>query len=209
VFVLEVTLDYEATEEIRKKIWKVRESWGKEFHRSDLVYCELKPYCRLTGIEAKPTVKAVENWVIGEIGHIVIQRAFDAVEVEKKLDGVEVHHDVEYEGVPLEIKTTTLRILNPTHLPQEYLDQLAFGLVFEQVREGKLLTLDLVTKTLLVWKVRLSTRELEEYTRRFMRQYRKIMDAVKRRDPSILKPKYEECEYCPYCYPGGCPYFRK
>jgi len=202
---MKIELDYAFTQEVREKIWQTREKWGKEFHRSDLVYCPLKAYCRLRGIEAKPRAKVVENWIVGEIAHRLVQRAFELVEVEKEFQGAQVHFDIIHRGLPLEVKTTITSILNKEHIPQEYLDQLIYGLVFNQSKEGLLMTFDIVNKVLLVWRIRISNRELEEYTRKFISQRRRILEAAKKGDPSMLEPKWNECKTCPYNYEGGCP----
>lgn len=209
---VEVQLDYELTEEVRSRIWRSREKWGKEFHRTDLVYCKLKPYCRLTGVEARVKREVVESWLIGEIGHQLIQRAFKLTEVKREFQGAQVHYDVILPGEGgriMEVKTSTLNILNASQIPKEYLEQCVYGMVFSQHREALLLTLDLNSKLLLVWRISIAKEELEEWTERFIKQKNSIIEAVEKGDPGSLTPKYEECVTCMYGYSGGCPKFRK
>lgn len=206
---MQVELDYDLTEEIKKYIWRTHSQWGSEFHRSDLVYCELKPYCRLTGISARPRPRVVENWVVGEIGHILIQKAFKLVEVEREFEGAQVHYDVIFKSLPLEIKTSVLSILNQSHIPREYLDQIAYGLVFSNSTEGLLLTLDIVDKILLVWRVKLTHEELEYYKSSFIKRKERILTAVAESNPYLLEPKRDECDLCVYAYQNGCPWYTK
>jgi len=202
---MKIELDYESTEKLRSRIWRHRDTWGKELHRSDLVYCPLKAYCRLTGVEAKPREKTVEAWIVGTAIHEVIQRAFKEKEIKVSNGVIEAHLDTRYRRCPLEIKTTTLSILRPSEIPDEYIQQLIFGMVLEGKRTGYLLTLDIVNKTMLVWKVKLTTTEWEEWRDRMIVRRSKILEAVERRDPSMLEPKISECPDCPYNYRGGCP----
>jgi len=202
---VKIELDYESTEKLRSRIWRYRDTWGKELHRSDLVYCPLKAYCRLTGIEAKPREKVVESWIVGTAIHEVIQRAFKEKEIKVSNGVIEAHLDTRYRGCPLEIKTTVLTISRPSEIPDEYIQQLIYGMILEGKRTGYLLTLDIVNKTILVWKVRLTTTEWEDWRDRMIVERSKILEAVQSRNPFILKPQIGECSTCPYCYPDGCP----
>ena len=206
---MEIELDYELTEKIRHLVWRYQDKWGKELHRTDMVYCPVKAYCRLKGIKPKPKGRSLENWIIGEIGHALIQRAFENVEVEKEYEGVVMHYDVVWDNMPMEIKTTVTGILHAAQIPDEYLEQLTYGLVMSGDKEGLLLTFDLLNKLILVWRIKLSDDELEKARRRFIKRKNLILEAVKRNDPSILQPYYEECSNCPYAYkPDGCPCYR-
>ena len=202
---MKIELDYSLTEELRSLIWRRRETWGKEFHRSDAVYCPLKAYCRMTGIEARPREQVVERWIIGELAHMIIERAFKQTEVEVLFNGSSAHIDVLYIDSPLEIKTSTLSIMNSVQLPEAWLKQLLYGMVFVNKREGILLTLDVVNKVLLAWKVRVSKKELVAASKEFRQKKRAILEAVKTGNWKLLKPKLEECSSCPYNYEGGCP----
>jgi len=205
---VKVELDYVLTEELREKIWKNVSTWGRELHRSDCIQCPLKAYNRLTGLESRPSMHAVENWVIGKAIHDVIEGAFDLTEVEMSVMDAVVHFDVMYGSVPLEIKTTVYPMFTPAQLRREYIDQLGYGMVFTGGTHGNLLTLDLLNKMLLAWSVDFTAQEVQDYSRRFVDLITGVKEAVNRGSPNLLKPRYEECQFCEYNYVGGCKFRR-
>jgi len=203
---MKIELDYEMQIKIREQLWAhEKEKWGHELHRTDIIYCPLKAYCRLTDVPPKYTDELLSKLIVGEVAHVLIERAFPLSEVHERHEGCEVHYDFIFDTCPVEIKTTTATILNKHQIPKEWIDQLVLGLALRGTPTGYLLIFSLMTKVISVWKIELTEKELEQRRAMFIRQVKLLRQAVEERKPELLEPKKIECKSCIYNYAGGCP----
>jgi len=202
-----VKLNYEKTKELRDRLWQTKSLFSREkYERSDFIYCPLKGFNRMLGIQGrKPSMKVVASWVIGEALHLVIQRAFKDTEVVQELmPGVNTRLDILWDRIA-EIKTTKFNMFHPSHVPESYLKQLEFALAFREEAAGYLVTLDIRNNILLVWDVEFSLAYLAKQQKRYRGQLHLLKTAVEVRNPYLLSPNLEECPYCIYLY--NCSYF--
>jgi hypothetical protein len=188
-----------------------REGW----HRSDSIACPLKGYWRITG-EIKPDLgpSDVGILLLGELCHIALHKYFDAKEKVYDLGGIAITVDAIYGCFPIETKTTRKKVYKKEDLLDEWLEQLAIAMAVMGVNTGYLMVLNIITFGLTVWEVTMSTDELNMFGNACLFQNYSIGDAVKKRDPSLLKPKYKECGNCSYRPKPrkdkkGCPYYKK
>jgi len=188
-----------------------REGW----HRSDSIACPLKAYWRLTG-EIEPDLGATDvgMLLLGELCHIALHKYFDAKEKVFDLGGINVTVDAIYKVFPIETKSTRKKIYRKEDLLDEWLEQLAIAMAVMGVNTGYLMIMNIITFSLTVWEISMSTDELNMFGNACLFQNYSISDAVKKRDPSLLKPKYKDCAYCSYRPKPrkdkkGCPYFKK
>jgi len=176
-------------------------------HRSDVISCPLKAYWRLTGHKPEYTPKDVGNFILGKLAHEMIEEYFDFQEKQIKVGGlVYVTIDAILDGYPIEIKTTRRKIYRRDDLPREWIEQLAFAMSALKVNKGYIFVLNYISFAIMVWEVELTDQEIKTLTNQMLWSIIKILDAVKRRDPSSLSPKREECKFC--CYRKTCPYRR-
>ncbi|MHC4748424.1 MAG: hypothetical protein ACYTFW_00985 [Planctomycetota bacterium] len=158
----------------------------------------------------------VENWITGEVIHRIVQDAFppEDTEVLRIREDIivlgkspEVHFDIIWDDDIVELKSTIRSILVAEDIPQEYLDQIRYGLVFDQTKKGAgLVTFDIVNKVLLYWDLSFSEKELKEANTEYQLKMKVIAIAVETKNYTFLEPNYRECRGCPYNYRNGCPY---
>jgi len=194
---LKLKINYEKTNELREVIWGHGSSWGEEPHRSDAVFCPVKAYNRMIGMESIAKPKTVEIWVIGEALHNIVQSKFELTEMLRERKGTEVHIDIMWDK-PAELKTTRMSIIKDVQMPREYIDQSRYGLVFLGELEGYLITLDIVNAVFLVWDIALTKEELKEAEDEYDEIMGLIYYAVNVRNPLVLTPRREECKDCTY-----------
>jgi len=184
------------------------------FHRSDAISCPLKAYWRLTGeIPIDYGTRDVGILLLGELAHIALHRHFDAQEKVYDLQGVYITVDAIYNGkYPVETKTTRKKIYKKEDLLQSWIEQLAIAMAVMEVNKGYLMIMNIITFGLTVWEVTMTTEERQMFLQSCIWQILSIAEAIQKKDPSILTPKYKECMWCGYRPKRGkkgCPYYKK
>jgi len=191
-------------------------------HRSDVIACPLRAYWRLTD-KIKPIYSSqnVGTLLIGTLAHQVLHQNFDAQEKEFDLYGITVTVDAifgvlsgaqEGKQFPIESKTTRKRIYRKEDILQDWIEQLAIAMAVMDVDKGYLMILNVISFSLTVWEVEMNEEERKTCIQGCVWQIGSILDAIQKRDPSLLSPKTSECENCPYrpmrTRPDGCIYYR-
>ena len=179
---------------------KYKETWGKELHRDDLIYCPRKAYYRIKGYTPKLDYQTLLTFLVGKAVHDVIEEALGYAEIKLQYEGVHASIDSLYRGCPLEIKTTTKAIFNPYEIPKEWIEQLDYGILFTGKHTGYLLLFDLLTKTIVLWRRRLTDSQLKELRRTLIKKRNLILKAVEVDDVDMLEKHPEECSTCGYKY---------
>lgn len=215
---MKVSLNLEKTQRLKKIVYQQRSQWGTEPHRTDAVSCPVKAYCRMTGMVGLPHTKVVENWIVGEVLHQIVQNAFpkENTEVTRTRDDIfvmdqnpAVHFDLVWDDVFTELKSTTLSMLTKEDILPEYLEQLRFGFIFNDATLQNLVTFDIVNKVMLVWDVEIEESERKKADVDYQIRMSLIEFAVENKNPHVLEPHKNECRWCQYNYKasdGGCPY---
>ena len=189
----------------------------KGFHRSDLISCPLKCYWRITGEKSQHfTSRDVGTLVLGTLAHIALHRNFKAQEKEFKVGGIYITVDAIYDedGVeyPVETKTTRRKIFQKEKIPQEWIEQLCLAIAVMDVPKGYLMIVNMINFAITVWEISLTKIEREMFLQTAIWQALALIDAIKKKNPKLLTPKYKECKWCPYRptrrNPNGCPFYK-
>jgi hypothetical protein len=187
-------------------------------HRSDAIACPLKAYWRLTAkYQAIFSSQSVGILLIGTLAHLTLHKNFNAQEEVHDLHGISVTIDAitEMDGkrYPIESKTTRKKIYGKDQIPQEWFEQLAIAMGVLNADKGYLMILNVITYSMTVWEVSMSVEEREMFLNGCIWQVGSILDAIQQNKPELLKPKNDECEWCPYKpsrsrSDGGCPFYK-
>jgi CRISPR/Cas system-associated exonuclease Cas4 (RecB family) len=185
----------------------------KGWHRSDAISCPLKAYWRITGeVQGEYRSRDVGIVMIGEMGHQVLERGFDAQEKVYNIAGVQVTIDALHGEFPVEIKTTRKQIYTKDAIPKDWVEQLAIGMSVMNVEKGYLMIINIINVALTVFEFDMSDQERELTRNAFIWQIMNVAEAVEKRNPAQLKPRYEDCFWCVY-RPSraniNCPYYKK
>ena len=185
------------------------------WHRSDAISCPLKAYWRLTG-EIKPDLGPSDVGILclGELCHIALHKYFDAQEKVFDLGGISITVDAIHDNFPIETKSTRKKIYRNEDLPNEWIEQLGIAMAVMGVNTGYLMVMNIITFGLTVWEITMSTDELTMFGNSCIFQNFSIGDAIEKRNPNLLTPKYNECPYCsfrpkPRKGKQGCPKYKK
>lgn len=182
------------------------------FHRSDSIGCPIRTYLRLVGgIEPTYTTQNVGTLLLGTLAHIALHQYFDAQEKVFKLGEIYVTVDALYGKHPIETKTTRRKIYRKEQLPQSWIEQLAIAMSVMGVNIGYLMVMNIISFGLTVWEVTMTDAEREMFSQQCLWQILLIAEAVKKKDPSTLEPKTDNCHWCPYRPTRGktgCPYYK-
>jgi CRISPR/Cas system-associated exonuclease Cas4 (RecB family) len=170
---------------------------GTEIHVTDLVYCLRKAYYRITKTPITNTT-TVEYAIIGKTLHNIIENAFTYTEKEIKNYGITATIDIlesHETAIPIEIKTTRMKINNPQDIPQTYLTQLSYYLAMLDVRCGYLAILNVIDADLKLFLVEIEP----ELAKREMLGKKQLLEyALQQKNPYLL-PKLEwQCKSCEY-----------
>jgi hypothetical protein len=203
----------EFAERILGHHYKTTTEGRKGFHRSDAISCPLRCYHRLVG-DIKPEFRSRDVGVlmVGTMAHKILEEGFDAQEKDFELAGIHVIVDALAGKYPVEIKTTRKRIYRKEDIPRDWIEQLAIGMGVMNVERGYLMIINIINFSLTVWEFTMNEEERELTRHAFLWQILNIADAVEKRNPSLLKPRYEDCEWCVY-RPSkmnqNCIYYKK
>ena len=171
----------------------------KGWHRSDAISCPLKAYWRITGeIQGEYRSKDVGIVMIGEMGHQIVEKGFDAQEKVFNIAGVQVTIDAIHGQYPVEWKTTRKQIFRKDEIPKDWIEQLAIGMSVMDVDKGYLAIINIINVAFLVFEFTMSEEERALTRNAFIWQIMNIADAVKNNKPEQLKPRHDDCFWCIY-----------
>lgn len=184
------------------------------FHRSDAIACPLRAYWRMTG-EVKQDYGSsdVGMLLLGELAHIALHKHFDAHEKIYKLQGIFITVDAIYGEYPIETKSTRKKIYKKEDLPDSWIEQLCIAMAVMKSNTGYLMVLNIITYGLTVWEVTFSSdNERAMFMNSCVWQIISIADAIKKKTPEVLTPKYQDCKWCSYRPKRGkkgCPFYKR
>ena len=184
----------------------------KGFHRSHAICCPLKAYYEMTReIEEEYGTRDVGTLLLGTLAHIALHKYFDAQEKVYTLQGIYITVDAIYGKYPIETKTTRKAIYKKEDLLQSWIEQIGMAMAVMKVNKGYLMVMNIITYGLTVWEITITDEEREMLLNSCIWQIISIADAIKKKNPSSLTPKYSECKWCPYRPKRGkkgCPYYK-
>ena len=199
---MKVKLDLEASRRILQEITSYmqrKEQDRREIRRTDLVHCLRKSYYRIKGHpEAYPLEDKALAMFIGESVHEKYQSLHpDCREVEVEVAGVKGHVDLMLNGYPVEVKTTAMPLFSRDLIPSEWMEQLKLAIAATG-RAGYLLVFSLVDKSISMFRVELTRREIKETLERFSHRRKLLEEAIMKGRAEDLPPNLSECEGCEY-----------
>jgi hypothetical protein len=167
----------------------------------------------MTGeIEQEYGTRDVGTLLLGELAHIALHKHFEAQEKVYKLQGIFITVDAIYGKYPIETKSTRKKIYKKEDLPHSWIEQLCIAMAVMKVNTGYLMVMNIITYGLTVWEVTMKDVEREMFLNSCVWQIISIADAIKKKNPDSLTPKYDDCKWCSYRPKRGkkgCPYYKK
>jgi len=187
-------------------------------HRSDIICCPHKPFNRMVlGIPAIFSSETIGVFLVGELSHLLLHKNFSAQEYEIMVANlVSMHIDaiastgdfqnligIEDWGVdakrPLESKTTRKFIHSREDIPNEWLEQLAFGMSYLGVEVGYIMVENLLAGIpVMVIKITMNAQERDMYKDAFLWKINIISNFLLTKDDSNLEVHRYECKHCEY-----------
>lgn len=169
-------------------------------HRSSIIDCPLTLYYTETGeAEQHFDENNVGIWLLGELCHIAFTKYFDAREKVFNLAGIKVTIDAIYNSkFPVELKTTRKKIYRREDLLNDWIHQLSIGMAVMESDVGYLIVMNIITFKLQVYEFHTTKEEREKILEHSLWTIIDISNAIKERNPNLLKPKYEKCKTCSF-----------
>lgn len=200
-------------ERILRQHYKVHTLGRKGWHRSDAIACPLKAYWRITGeVKGEFRSRDVGILMLGKMSHNVLEQGFDVQEKVIRVGDIAITVDAMVGKHPVEIKSTRRKIYRKEDLPRPWIEQLSIAMSVMGADTGYLMVINIISFALTVWEFNVTNEDRELVLHTFIWQIMSIADAVKKKDPKILTPKHDDCQWC-YYRPSrknkGCPFYKK
>jgi len=210
---LKITLDHKKSQEISETVHSTKLQKREELHLSDAVYCPIKAYNRMTGLEGTVSRKTAAYFTIGKALHIALEGNFESKEVvreiknpTKGLPDYQTHIDVVEGKEPIEFKTTRKKIRTEKDLAPTWIKQLTYECVFSNSKVGWLCVLEVITALVTVWKLELEANDLELARIELMKKFQLIEWAIRDENPHLLEIPNSLRWMCRDClYKVDCP----
>lgn len=175
---------------------------GDEFHVYDVVYCSMKAYNRMTGVEKKFTKKSVGILVFGIIGGQILAECYPEDQREYTTDLQELvfgHVDVfEDFTFPLEGKVSRKRIFKRVDVPPKWVEQLMCYMAMTGSKKGWLVIINVFSVQISAFCLEMTSEDLISQLVVMSAKTNKIQQAVKNKDPFLLEIAVDECSNCGY-----------
>lgn len=185
---------------------------GKEMHVSDLTGCQLRPYCRIVGIERQTTKQQVGVMVFGIVAENVLGWTYpeDVLQYQANLDMVEKdenifgHLDV-YENyrTPLEVKASRKVIFKANQVPKYWVEQLMSYMSMMGANIGWLVLFNVFSTQIMAFKMVLNNEEIIDWLIVLINRAMKIRNATDVKDPHCLEINPKQYSWCDYKH--TCP----
>lgn len=203
---MDIFYDKVKTKEVEERIlkrWGERapKHWSKRgYNVSEVTYCELKCFCRRTGLEPRYTKEGIGFMVFGIIAEDIVMAIYpdDQKQHEGNLNGLIWGHMDVYENFtyPIEGKATAKRIYKREHLPTNWIMQLINYITMSKSNKGWLYILDIFTRQFSAWCVRLKPEEKLMQIEVLMNKVGRFNKAISSGDCSELNISPEEYKLC-------------
>ena len=183
---------------------------GSEIHVSDLCGCEVKAYCRITGVEQKKTKQLIGLMVFGIISEFVLAETYPKEERQNlatlpfltEEENIYGHIDIfEDMKCPMEVKGSRQRIFKATDIPKIWQEQLMSYMALKGAIVGWLIIINFFSTQIMAFCFEMKGDETMEWIMTLNNRARRIRKAVKSKDPSGLeiRGKYGQCYYKTNC----------
>lgn len=180
---------------------------GKEMHVSDLTGCQVRPYCRIMGIERRTTKQQVGVMVFGIVAETVLGWTYpkDTLQYQANLWVVEEdenifgHIDVyeNYEN-PLEVKASRKSIFKADQVPKYWVEQLMTYMAMQGANVGWLVLFNVFSTQIMAFQMKLTAEEILDWLIVIVNRAMKIRNATDVKDPSMLDINHKQYSWCDY-----------
>lgn len=200
---------------LKKQIEHSKERKG--YHRSDIITCTHKPFNRVVRkLHAMFSPETMGIFLVGELAHLLLHQNFTAQEYEVIVANlVSMHIDAiaslgdfqdqvgiedwgKDEKRPIESKTTRKLIVRQEDIPNEWIEQLAFGMAYLGVTTGYIMIVNIINFHISVVTIKMNEKDRDMFKEAFMWKISLIINAVNLEDDSELEVKRFDCKYCEY-----------
>lgn len=197
--------DKEKTKEVEDKLIEKYarndKVWSKTgYNVSECTGCELKCFCRRTGIEETYTKQSIGFLVFGIVSESIVMGIYPKSECqyETNLSNLVTGHLDVFENLqhPIEGKATAKRIFKREHLPQVWVMQLINYLTMTGATKGWLYILDIFTRTFSAWCVEIGEEERLMQIEVLMNKVSRFNKAIPANDPTELTVSPKEYSLC-------------
>jgi CRISPR/Cas system-associated exonuclease Cas4 (RecB family) len=205
---MEIFYDSEYAEKLTRLVYQKFMEGNEdrnEIHMSDLCYCPMKVWNRLSGIEPLPfSDRSVGFMMIGQVGQEIIQNVFPESWAEYEPDPeLSSHIDVfvqedDEPDFPLEIKFSRRSVYRGADIPEPWLLQCTGYMALTESLVGRFAVFNVMDAKINCFKVVLSPLELEVRKDNIDKFKALIRKAVDEKDPYLLDINIGECKYCDY-----------
>jgi len=205
----------EIMERITKKFEKRSASSrrGSEFHVSDLIWCPVGAYCRVTGVERQRSKTVIGLMVFGIIAEDVIVSCYDKREATfqenariylKKDESVFGHIDIfEHDVHPLEVKATRKRVFKASDVPIQWVEQLMSYMSMKGAIRGWLLIFNIFSCQTMAFQMILTQKYILGWIITLATRASNLKKAFSSKDPSHLEIAFKTHNTCDYKH--DCP----
>lgn len=182
-------------------------SRGQEMHVSDLTGCQMKPYCRLVGVERNPTKTQIGVMVFGIVAENILGWTYpkDCLQYEANLpllDGKQNifgHIDImEDHKHPIEVKATRKRIFKGSDIPTYWAEQLMSYMAMHSQNIGWIVFYNIMSTQIIAFRMEMSNKDILDWLIVLNERAAKIRNAAEDKKPDNLKINPKQHDFCDY-----------
>jgi len=179
-------------------------------HLSDLCHCQVKAWCRLTGIvESPPDSRGIGIMMIGMVGQTLFQQLYPPEWTEYVPDlnlpedmQLPAHLDIFVQEpektFPVEIKWSRRNVTRGSDVGKSWLMQITGYMARTNSKDGKLVIFNIMAGKIHAFKLIMTDDELEQRREELEADKANILEAVEQNNPNSLIVWENECKYCNY-----------
>lgn len=185
---------------------------GTEIHVSDLCYCLMKTYCRITGIERQQTKSSIGVMVFGIIAETVLGWTYpkDVLQYKSSMpmtseeENIFGHIDVFEEfKYPLEVKASRKQVFMANQVPPQWIEQLISYMSMEGCQTGWIVIFNIFSTQIIAFQINLTREEILDWQIALSTRRIQTLEAIKLKDPTKIPIRADEYSFCDYRF--KCP----
>jgi hypothetical protein len=218
-FNMRIFYDKEKSMELMKRIedkfGENKYQRGTEIHVSDLCYCLMKTYCRITGIEREQTKTSIGLMVFGIIAETVLgwtypkevlqyKSSMPMTSEEENIFGhIDIFEEFKY---PFEVKASRKQVFMASQIPPQWIEQIISYMSMEGCQTGWIVIFNVFSTQIIAFQVNLTREDILDWQITLSTRRIQTLEAVKLKDPTkipILADEYSFCDYRVKCPKGG------
>ena len=182
-------------------------SRGQEMHVSDLTGCQIKPFCRLTGIPRNATKTQIGVMVFGIVAENILGWTFpkDCLQYNANFPLLDKSQDIfghidimEDRKFPIEVKATRKRIFKGADIPVYWAEQLMSYMAMHGQNIGWIVFYNIMSTQIIAFRMEMSNNDILDWIIVLNERAAKIRKAAIANDSSGLKVNPTQYSFCDY-----------